>query len=474
MLSRQTNGLLADDMGLGKTVEAILIDKVKRGKLEFPNRAKTLVIAPLSVIDVWVRHFAEWNPSLIVSAIDPKNRGAMLKKPAHVYIVHWDALRLMPQLNKHLWFHVIADEAHHAKNRKAQMTQALKRIHAENKLASTGTPADDKPHDIWSILNWLYPKKFTSYWRFYNDHVEWDTHPKGGYRIIKGVRNVQKLHEDIRPFYVRRQKEEVLTDLPDKTYSEIHVTLQAQQRRAYEQMKKDMLAWVGENEDKPVAAPVAIARLMRLQQFALTHMDVEEGWKQVRMPEGRLKWLLEHNQTPHAHPDGRLPREGFEYAPGVIYKMVEPSSKLDVVMQLIEDNPHESFVVFSQFKQVANLLSRRLTAAKISYGCYTGDTTKVDRDRIVDEFQAGKRKVFVGTIRSGGEGITLTRARTMLFTDRDWSPTKNRQAEDRIHRIGQKNAVQIVDIVANDTVDRGRLQAIDLKWTFIKQLLGEA
>lgn len=441
------NVLLGDDMGLGKTVTAIILDKRKRALQEKPT-GQTLVVAPLSVLDVWVKHFAEWAPELVVSVIDPKDRLKFIHTPAHVYIMHWDALRMMPEISRHKWFHVIADEAHRAKNRKAQMTQALKRIHTDNKTACTGTPADDKPQDIWSILNWLWPKKFTSYWRFYKNHVDYEIHPKGGYKMITGVRNVKQLHSDIRPFYIRRTKDEVLTDLPDKYYTEYEVDLTPRQRKAYDEMKKNMLAWVGENEDKPLAAPVAISRLMRLQQFALAHMDVVEGHK--------------------------LNRDTGLVATTKMYRMVEPSSKLDTLMQIIEDNPNESFVVFSQFKQVIGLLGQRLEGHGISHGLYTGDTDKALRDTIISDFQAGKRRVFAGTIRAGGEGITLTRARTMAFTDRDWSPTKNQQAEAREHRVGQKGAVQIIDIIARSTVDRGRLQKIELKWSHIKQFLMES
>lgn len=466
--------LLADEMGLGKTVTAIAIDKMKR-ELQHNPHGRTLVIAPLSVLDVWREHLALWNPSLTVRVIDPKNRALLLSKPADVYIVHWDALRLMPELNKHQWFHVIADEAHRAKNRKAQMTQAFKRLHTDNKLASTGTPADDKPHDMWSILNWLYPKTFSSYWRFYNNHIVSETHPKGGFRMMVGVRNVRELHRSIQPFYIRRTKDEVLPDLPDKYYTEYHVKLNPRQRKAYEAMKKDMLAWVGENEDKPLAAPVAISRLMRLQQFALADIDIVDGWKQKRLTETWIRRIAEGKDAPPGpSPSGKMPMAGHYWIQGKIYRMVEPSSKLDTLMQILEDNPNESVVVFSQFKQVINLLGQRLTSSGILHGLYTGDTSKEDRDRIVRDFQTGDIRVFGGTIRAGGEGITLTRSRTMVFTDRDWSPTKNRQAEDREHRVGQKGAVQIIDLVADNTVDRGRLQQIDLKWSRIKEFLGES
>lgn len=446
----KTGILCGDDMGLGKTVEGIALDLRKRQELKRPN-ARTLIVAPLSVLDVWSSHLKRFAPGLVVRVVDPKNRSELLSKPAHVYIVHWDALRRMPELKERAWFHVIADEAHRAKNRKAQQTVALKKIRTEHKTALTGTPADDKPHDLWSILHWLYPKEFSSYWRFYEDHIDFTTHPKGGYKVITGVKDISKLHGRIRPFYFRRLKTEVLTELPDKYYTEIPVNILPAQRRAYEQMKKDMLAWVGEHEEEPLPAPTVIARLMRLQQFAISSCSILTVDKRRRNPT----------------------TQELETVKVRVVKMVEPSAKLDRVMEIIEDHPDASFVIFSQFKQVINLLAQRCANSKITYGVYTGDTSKEDRDTIVSDFQAGKLQVFAGTIRAGGEGITLHRASTVIFIDRDWSPSKNRQAEDRLHRVGQKNSVQVIDLVATNTVDRGRLQQIEQKWKFIKQLLGE-
>lgn len=443
--------LIGDDMGLGKTIEAIEIDKRRRRRLAknalFSGKLRTLVIAPLSVLDVWEREFPKWAGALKIQVIDPKNRHRFLTEDADVYIMHWDALRLMPELAQVKWWHIIADEVHRAKNRKTQQTQALKKLTTIYKTALSGTPAEDKPHDLWSILHWLYPKEFRSYWKFYNRYVLWDTHPSGGYKIIKGVQNVKELQAQIKPFYMRRLKEDVLKDLPDKYYTQIHVDLTPAQRKAYDSMRKTMLAWVGENEDKPLASPVVISRLMRLQQFAISSIDIVDGFKRNK--------------------------ETGEKDPCKIVRMVEPSSKLDALMSIIGDTD-ESIVVFTQFKQVANLLAARLERAEVTYGLYTGDTDKDDRDTIVSEFQRGLRRIFVGTIRAGGEGITLTRASTVCFIDRDWSPSKNKQAEDRLHRVGQKNAVQVIDLMAKNSVDLGRHQKIEEKWTWLKQLLGDS
>jgi SNF2 family DNA or RNA helicase len=199
-------------------------------------------------------------------------------------------------------------------------------------------------------------------------------------------------------------------------------------------MRKDMLAWVGEHEDEPVSAPVVIAQLTRLQQFsdAFGTIDKEAG-----------KMVL-----------------------------ADPSTKLDAVMQILGSTA-EQVVIFSQFSQVIKLLGKRLEKAKISHGLFIGDTPAQQRSQIISDFQSGKLKVFAGTIQAGGVGITLTAASTVVFIDRTWSPSLNRQAVDRLHRIGQKNAVQVIDIISRGTIDTKRHEEIDLKWEWIKMLLGE-
>jgi SNF2 family DNA or RNA helicase len=229
-----------------------------------------------------------------------------------------------------------------------------------------------------------------------------------------------------------------MPELPDKYNTKVWVTLKPEQRRAYNQMNKDLIAWVGEHEDQPLVAPVVIAKLIRLQQFAVAYCDV--NWTEGESPTVTLS---------------------------------EPSAKLDVLMELLDDNPEESVVVFSQFSQAIRLLGARLAAAEIPHGLFTGATSDSDRARIVNEFQAGKLRVFAGTIKAGGVGLDLFRASTVVFLDRSWSPAENLQAEDRLHRHGQQNAVQVIDIMAKDTIDLGREQMLIQKWDWIRKMLGD-
>jgi SNF2 family DNA or RNA helicase len=455
--------LIADDMGLGKTLEALLVDSELRAERHYPGMKRnsppykrpTLIVAPKAVhYDAWVPAirdlFDYWDEEALernIEVIDPKNRAKLVARlkdkdnlPCFV-IVHYEALRLVPELQDIKWFHVIADEVHRVKNRKAQQSHYLKTLPTFYKTGLSGTPADDKPQDIWSVLNWLYPKQFSSYWKFINTYCAQETQEVRGqgrsFRKIVGVNKeaLPRLHNQMSSWYIRRTKATVGIDLPEKYYTTLTVDLLPNQRRAYDQMKKDMIAWIGENQDTPLAAPVVISQLVRLQQFALATVNIGRTTGKVIL--------------------------------------TDPSAKLDRLEELIEGNPNESIVLFSQSRSMVDLAVERLRGAGFTAEPYTGSVSAADRNRAVQAFQHGDVQILAGTIAAGGEGITLHRASTVVFADRAWNPTRNKQAEDRLHRIGQKNPVQVIDIVARDTVDMGRLQRIANKWEELLWLLGD-
>ena len=442
-LRPQKSALIANDMGTGKTYEAIARDLEIRNRLDGYNEfasAGTLVIAPLTTLEsTWQYHFEELT-ALPVTVVNPKDRDGSwtdyLASGNGVFCAHWQALRLMPDLAEIPWLHVIADECHNAKNRKAQQTRALKAIRSIGwKTAMSGTPVVNRPDELWSILNWLWPERYRSYWRFYRQYVESQVDYARGRRFerVIGPKNTSQLRQEISPFFVRRRKQDVLKDLPDKYYTKIGVDLDPQQRKVYNQMQKHMIAWIGEQEEELLAAPVVIAQLTRLQQFACAYADIDD--------------------------DGRV-------------TLIEPSSKLDALMEVLDETDGQ-VVVFSRFKRLVRLAAARLRERQISYVVLTGDTEQALRSQLVSRFQGGGARVFLGTIAAGGVGITLHAASTIVFLDRDWSPALNLQAEDRLHRIGQKNAVQVIDIVARNTVDLGRNQRLELKTTWIRQILGD-
>lgn len=478
--------LIGNDPGTGKTYEAIALDLANRSgdgnsKIdvdEYPVK-KTLIIAPKSVLDVWDQHCMELTTE-DVYVYDYKTRHtflkqAMDKRRSGYFIINWESIRIkdMVPLQKVVWFHIVADECHRAKNRKSQQTVALKKLKTVYKTAMSGTPADNKPYDLWSILHWLWPNYYTAYHRFVNTYCKWEmaTNPGTGealgYKKFAGLNEdlMPHLHAEMAPWFVRRRKEDVLPDLPDKYYTRIWVDLGPKQRKAYDEMRKTMVAWTESHKDgiesqDPIIANAVVAQLVRLQQFSAGYLTplLDENGKQIikirKKRDKRTGEILDEIEVPQ-------------------FQMIDPSAKLDVLMDLLEDRGDEPVIVWSRFKSVINLLEERLQRKDISYGLLTGDVSQEDRNQNVRAFQAGDLRVFAGTIQAGGVGITLTRSSTVIFVDRVWSPSINLQAEDRAHRIGQTEAVEIIDLMARNTVDIGQAQQLAMKWKWIQMLLGD-
>lgn len=475
--------LIGDDMGLGKSAQAIALDVERRKNLGVSG--KTLIVTPLAVVGSWMKQFKMWAPHLNVIPVNNRNRTPFLESvdvgDNDVYICHWQALRLMPELADRKWFHLIADEIHYIQNRKTKQSAFLKQISAEFKTGLSGTPAYDKPDDLWSVLNWLYPTFWTSYWAYFDRYVLWVDY--NGYKQIIGVANQEELQEQMRGFYIRRQKSEVLQDLPDVYETPIYVDLAPKQRRAYNQMRDSMLAWVGENEDKPVNASVVIAQLTRLQQFASAHAEVFEVEKWEKCDDINRPWYTELlakflNNEPLTDKEAanfklmsnkQLKRKVVSTE----VRLADPSSKIDAAIEVIQSTGRQ-MVFFSQFAQVIDLFAERLKKHKISHAKYTGATNAKDRLEAVDQFSNGRIQIFAATLRAGGTGLDgLQVASDVGFFDRDWSHSTNSQAIGRLHRIGQKNAVQVIDFIASGTLERKRMEKITMEWSWIRELLGE-
>lgn len=426
--------LIGDEMGIGKTIEAIALDLERRKA--YAGELKTLIVTPLAVTLSWERHYNKWAPHLTTIRINNRRRSLFLESleigEHDVYICHWDALRLMPELTDHQWFHVIGDEIHKIQNHKTAVSKSLKAIPGTFKTGLSGTPAYDKPDDLWSVLNWLYPSFWTSYWNYFNRYVLWVDY--NGYKQVIGVANQEELQNQMRGFYIRRKKDEVIHDLPEKTFTQIFVDLTPKQRRAYNQMRDSMLSWIGENEDKPLNASAVVSQLIRLQQFASAHATINDDNKMI---------------------------------------LSDPSSKIDAAIELLYST-NKQIVFFSQFTQVINLFCDRLKKNKITFGKYTGETSNKEREKTVQDFIDGKIRVFAGNVGAGGTGLDgLQVADTIVFFDRPWSQSVFQQAVGRLDRIGQKNNIQIIDLIAAGTIERKRMEKIQMEWGWVKALLGE-
>lgn len=447
----QAGALFAHQPGLGKTFMAGDRDRRLRA---VPSSAgkPTLIVCPKALLYTWGEFYANNLPHVRLAVLDPTNSrtrqpwiNALVGQTADVFVIHYEGLKL-PQVWEHVahrdFLHLIVDEAHRISNRKSKTSIHVRALKATYRTALTGTPANRAVDQLWAILNFLDRQTWTSYWKYRRRYVEVEESYAGGTTYTKVVGpnslTLPELQTRLKPFVVRRRKEDVLTELPPKQYRNVWVDLSAKQRRVYDQMEKDMIAWIGEQEDRPLVASVVIARLIRLQQIALATPDFDE--------------------------DGQI-------------ILSCPSSKIDACLDLIRERKEagEQVIVFSQFSRIIDLLCNQITAmGDVEYGKYTGGTRATTRTQIEKGFLSGEIDVFAGTIGAGGTGLNLQTASEVIFLDRAWLPGENLQAEDRIHRIGQRNAsVTITDIMARHTVDKGRHQHIRRNWRQVQRMLGD-
>jgi len=405
--------ILGDAPGLGKTAEAV-------SAVSLTKHNRVLVICPANLRLWWAQEIALWGwPSEQVFVVSAKTRDvdlhAYLSRPAKEQpawlVVNWDLLRLMPELQHVSFDWLVADEAHRAKNPETQQSRALKRLHADRRVLITATPYSNRPSELWHLLHVLDPTLYRSYWFFRSFYEVVDE----TLRIID-VRYRALLQRDLDSFMIRRLKSEVEAQLPPKRYQTVPLYMHPEQVKLYREMVR-LLMMELDSGDVITAANMAV-RLVRLRQ-------VVSGTA-----------TLEH-----------LGQQG------------DVSAKLDAVVDMIQDRLPVPTVVFTVFRATALSLARRLNELKtpIPTTCIIGGTKPTTGPgsvaQGVADFQSGKTKVFVATVRSGGEGLTLTASDTIVFIDKDWNPAVQEQAENRIHRLGQDRPCLIIDMHVDHTVD---------------------
>jgi SNF2 family DNA or RNA helicase len=340
----------------------------------------------------------------------------------------------------------------------------VKMLRTYHKLPMSGTLSADHPAGLWSPFQWLYPKDsyMRSYWNFYKSIVDFIIDPEHGYHKIIGIipEGVERLHEFMDRFYVRHLKkgqccphhpDGVMPWLSEKYYETIWVDLTPAQRRVYNEMRDEFITWVGEHENDPLAAQAAMVRMLRLSQMCLAVPSVRpaQRWKVDKETGERF---LEDYMDVYFEPDA-------------------PSSKIDRAIELFQDHPEKQFVVWTSSKRFMDIAVPRL-AKKTSLVHVNGDVKDKARQDAIDSFAAGNQQLFFGMIQTA-EGIDGLQGATdqMLFFDRTWSARQNAQAEDRLHRDGQKGSVVITDMMARDTVELGNRQKEIRKWGWMQQLL---
>lgn len=458
--------IIGDEMGLGKTPQGIktIQEMERRGKLS--GDGAYLIVVPKTLIGNWVNEIKKWvGDDAEITVLKSSGLTELVGKRAKpfrgYYIINWDKISSrLSVLQQFQWDVIMGDEAHRIKNREAARTKAMFQLrdYAKHRFLLTGTPMKNKLPELWTLLHFVNPLRFPSYWKFVNRYCEVEDNIWGRKEIgdPKPERK-EELDRVLSTILLARREEDVELELPEKTHKKIPVTLGPKQRRIYNQMLDQFVAWLGDqpDEDNPdLIAANAMVQMLKLKQIA-----------------GTLSVFGDPEHT--------------------------DSAKLDTLEEILADNPGEKFVVMSQFKSVVEDITRRLKAKKIGHARLDGDHQHLwrpsehelddvgervsERSELASAFQRTAQedadngedpiRLFVSTIQTGGEGLTLTQARYFVFVDQLWTPADNDQAWKRIHRISQVRHCHILYLMADDTVDHLVMGTVNRKRDIIDAVL---
>lgn len=408
-LAQVNRALLCDEPGLGKTAQVIVTMRLVEGSDH--TNPKALVICPKHLRGFWEQEIYKWwdppvHPKVTLCEAAMRDVDFLIyKQYGGIFIVNWELLRLMPELQHGGWKWIVADEAHRVKNRKTKTWQAFKKLNAPRVILMTATPFANNASEVWTLLNYVRPDEYSSFWRFYDMYVHWKTSYLG-FKQVLGVRNPKLLQRELAPYMLRRLKVDVAADLPEKIHTTIPLGLTPRQRSLYRDLRQEAIALLESGVELTVVN--AISLMTRLRQIVSTTATLEA--------------------TDH-------------------------STKLDAAVELIQDLAPEKVVVFAQFRNTVDALCARLDRAKVSNLKMMGGMGAEHVDSVVKGFQEEDARVLVATMATGGEGLTLTAANTLMFIEKHYNPARQLQAEDRIHRIGQTKTCNIISLHCNRTVD---------------------
>lgn len=408
--AQQLSGILADDMGLGKTAQTLahLLLEKEAGRLDWP----ALIVLPTSLIFNWKNEAARFAPGLsILSLHGPERKSRFAEIARHdvvltTYPLLW---RDAAQLTRHRYHLLILDEAQTVKNARSQGAEVVRKVVARHRLCLTGTPLENHLGELWSQFDFLLPgflgsnQNFTKYWRTPIEKQD-DTERR------------DLLARRVRPFILRRKKEEVARELPPKTIIVRKVELAGSQRDLYETVRVAM--------DEKVRVEIASKGFNRSQ---IVILDALLKLRQVCC-------------------DPRLVKAKSA-------QKVRERAKLDLLMTMVPEQVEEGrrILLFSQFTSMLALIEKELKLAGIEYVLLTGDTK--DREEVVRRFQSGEVPVFLISLKTGGVGLNLTAADTVIHYDPWWNPAAENQATDRAHRLGQDKPVFVYKLIVDGSIE---------------------
>ena len=393
-------GILADDMGLGKTIETIaFINAIKNDK-------PILIVSPKSLVFNWISEFNKFADKIPVYGIigTVEERKKVIKKIKNdkfgVFFISYDSLRNEYENLTEFTFDIcILDEAQFIKNMHAKKTNAVKQINALHTIALTGTPIENNIYDLWSIFDFLMPRYLLDYEDF-RDNFESD---EEYYKIVK---------DKVAPFILRRRKEDVLKDLPEKFEVIMTTEMSVEQRKLYDayrlKAKEELKSKDGSS--KMIEILSIITRLRQICVDPSTFVENFEG------ESGKITFLKE------------------------------------IIANKLKDD--HRFLIFSQFVSALNIVKEEIEKMGIKYFMITGDTSAKERLNICNEFNKNEEyKIVLISLKAGGTGLNLVGADIVIHLDPWWNYSAQNQASDRAHRIGQTKTVEVIKLIAENSIE---------------------
>ncbi len=419
--------LLADDMGLGKTFQAL--------SLVVLSKIRTiLVLCPATVKWVWVEEIEKHYPQLSNVVVDgsAEERRKQWASDTRIVIAGYEIMVprrrrdekgkwhpvSTPEMAARIkeWDLVICDEAAKLKNYKTATAKMVKKLNRRYSLGLSGKPIENRLEELHSIMDFVMPDLLGPGWLFHQEHCV--TNQYGG---VTGYKGIEVIREKIAPHYLRRLKDDVLSELPPKTINDVWLKMSRREWRLYEGIKEQILAIVQENPTLKTGN--VLTEILRLKQCT---------------DDARL-----------------LGEEGI------------PSTKMKAMADLLDASEGHKVVAFTQFAQFAKLLAAEFDALLLY-----GDVPVAKRPELIKEFQEGNNQLLVST-EAGRYGITLTAADIIVHLDQPWNPATLQQREDRLHRIGQLKNVQVVNLIAKHTIDEYVREVIHRKRELTRSIFQE-
>jgi len=447
LYNNNLNGILADEMGLGKTIQTISLITYLIEKKRQPG--PYLVIVPLSTLTNWNNEFDKWAPSVtkIVYKGPPNQRKQFQQQ------IRWGQFQVLlttyefiikdrPILSKIKWVHMIVDEGHRMKNAGSKLSMTITQYYTTRyRLILTGTPLQNNLTELWAMLNFVLPTIFKSATSF----DDWFNTPfanTGGQDKMELTEEeqllvIRRLHKVLRPFLLRRLKKDVEKDLPDKTERVIKCNFSTLQAKLYKQLVTHNRLMVSDGKGGKTGMRGLSNMLMQLRKLC-NHPFVFEQVEEVMNPTKGTNDLL--------------------------WRAAGKFELLDRILPKFEATGHR-VLMFFQMTQIMNIMEDYLRLRGMKYMRLDGATKADDRSELLKEFNAPNSEYFCFLLstRAGGLGLNLQTADTVIIYDSDWNPHQDLQAQDRAHRIGQKNEVRILRLITSNSVEEKILERANYK-----------